>query len=121
MTHRMPMNFSYTQMGPSGWKFYGTDKNYSSTMDAVIAGKRTSTLRKGLPRALKEGEGVLMYDTSGREQLVIVTGRRFVDSSMVDQLSSTELWRTDFLEWYMNKNGLEGGKMEQLLYSLSKS
>jgi hypothetical protein len=90
-------------------------------MDAIIEGKRTSTLRKGLPRAIKIGDTVTFFDSKGREAEVVVTGRRYVDPSMADELSETELWTPEFLTWYMNKNGIEGGKMEQLLYILSKS
>jgi hypothetical protein len=115
------MNFSFTQNGPLGWKYYGSEGGPPSTMDAILEGKRTSTLRKGLPRAIEIGDKVTFFDSKAREAEVVVTGRRYVDPSMAEELSETELWTPEFLTWYMNKNGLEGGKMEQLLYSLSES
>jgi hypothetical protein len=118
---RMPMNFSYTQRGPSGWGFYGLPGTPATTMDAIIEGQRTSTLRKGLAGALQPGNQVLFHDNRGREQPVIVTGRRMVDPSMAMELSQTERWTPEFLDWYMRRNGLEGGRMEQLLYRLPQS
>lgn len=118
MNFRLPMNYSYTQFGPRGWRNYGPGEGPKTTMDAIIEGKRTSTLRKGLPRALNKGCSVTFFDSEGREQDVVVTGKRMVDPSMVEELSVTELWAPDFLYWYMNKYGLPGGKMEQLLYRL---
>lgn len=118
---RMPMNFSYTQQGPSGWGFYGLPGTPATTMDAIIEGQRTSTLRKGLARALQPGNQVLFHDNRGREQPVIVTGRRMVDPSMAVELSQTERWTPEFLDWYMRRNGLEGGRMEQLLYQLPQA
>lgn len=118
---RMPMNFSYTQLGPSGWGFYGLPGTPATTMDAIIEGQRTSTLRKGLAGALQPGSQVLFHDNRGREQPVIVTGRRMVDPSMAAELSQTERWTPEFLDWYMRRNGLEGGRMEQLLYQLPQA
>jgi len=118
---RMPMNFSYTQQGPSGWGFYGLPGTPATTMDAIIEGQRTSTLRKGLAGALQSGSQVLFHDNRGREQPVIVTGRRMVDPSMAAELSQTERWTPEFLDWYMRRNGLEGGRMEQLLYQLPQT
>lgn len=118
---RMPMNFSYTQQGPSGWGFYGLPGTPATTMDAIIEGQRTSTLRKGLAGALRPGSRVLFHDSRGREQPVIVTDRRMVDPSMAVELSQTERWTPEFLDWYMRRNGLEGGRMEQLLYQLPQT
>lgn len=115
---RMPMNYSYTRNGPNGFGFYGIPGTAPTTMDAIIQGQRTSTLRKGLANALQPGSQVLMYDDRGREQPVVVTGRRMVDPSMAAELSQTERWTPEFLQWYMGRNGLEGGRMEQLLYQL---
>lgn len=118
---RMPMNFSYTQQGPSGWGFYGLPGTPATTMDAIIEGQRTSTLRKGLAGGLQPGSQVLFHDNRGREQPVIVTDRRMVDPSMAVELSQTERWTPEFLDWYMRRNGLEGGRMEQLLYQLPQT
>jgi hypothetical protein len=117
---RMGMNFSYTQNGPEGFRFYGTRPDLPTTMDAVIEGARTSTLRKPhqLPAAARAGGQVLFSDRQGRTQLVDVTGRRIVDPSMKLELSQRELWTPDFLEWYMGRHGDEGGRMAQITYQL---
>lgn len=114
----MPMNFAYQRQGPRGWGFYGTRPDLPTTMDAVMAGARTSTLRKGIRRDLQPGAQLLFTDNSGRQQPAVVTGRRMVDPSMAEELSQTELWTPDFLRWYMGNQGLEDGRMEQLLYQL---
>lgn len=118
MTLQMPMNFKYTRQGPDGWKFYGTPGTPATTMDAIMQGLRTSTLRKGLSRGLEPGGNVLFTDSDGRRQPAIVTGKRMVDPSMAEELSRTERWTPEFLRWYMGQNGLENGRMEQLLYQL---
>lgn len=115
---QMPMNFAYQRQGPQGWGFYGTRPDLPTTMDAVIAGARTSTLRKGIRRDLQPGSELLFTDNRGRQQPAVVTGRRMVDPSMAAELSQTELWTPDFLRWYMGNQGLEGGRMEQLLYQI---
>lgn len=121
MKHRMPMNFSYSQNGPSGWRFYGTPGTPSTTLDAIRAGLRTSTLRKGLPKLLGVGSEVTFYNFKGVEQMVLVTGRRRVSPDMATELSLTERWTPEFLQWYMFRHGLQGGQMEQLLYRLPDS
>lgn len=118
MTFQMPMNFKYTRQGPDGWKFYGTPGTPATTMDAIMQGLRTSTLRKGLSRGLEPGSNVLFTDNDGRRQPAIVTGKRMVDPSMAEELSRTERWTPEFLRWYMGQNGLDNGRMEQLLYQL---
>lgn len=117
---RMGMNFSYTQNGPDGFGFYGTRPDLPTTMDAVIEGSRTSTLRKPhqLPAAARPGGQVLFNDRQGRTQLVDVTGRRIVDPSMKLELSQRELWTPDFLQWYMGRHGDEAGRMGQITYQL---
>lgn len=118
MTIQMPMNFKYTRQGPDGWKFYGTPGTPATTMDAIMQGLRTSTLRKSLSRGIEPGGNVLFTDNDGRRQPAIVTGKRMVDPSMAEELSRTERWTPEFLRWYMGQNGLENGRMEQLLYQL---
>jgi len=112
------MNYSYTQNGPLGWRFYGTPGTPATTLDAIRAGLRTSTLRKGLPRLLGVGSEVTFHNLQGHEQMVHVTGRRIVGPEMVEELSLTERWTPEFLRWYMLRYGLQGGQMEQLLYRL---
>ena len=112
------MNYSYNWDGPQGFGFYGTKPQHQSTMDAIIAGARTSTLRKPgqLPAGAQRGARLPFTDRQGRRVEVEVVGRRVVDPSMAPELSKRELWRADWLPWYMNQYGGQGGRMEQLIY-----
>lgn len=108
--YALPMKFAY---GASA--IPGTEP---TTFDAILAGQRTSTLRKigQIPEYVQPGSLVTVYDDRGRRQVVEVTGRRIVNPSMVDELSQTERWTPEFLANYINRVG--GGRLEQLLYRM---
>jgi hypothetical protein len=106
----MPMYFSY-----DGQSLPGTAP---TTFDAILQGQRTSTLRKlgQTPENVTPGSVIEVWDKQGRAQPVVVTGRRVVDPSMVEELSQTERWTPQFLDRYIR--GYGGGQMEQILYRL---
>lgn len=117
------MNFSYTYDGPEGLGFYGLKPGLPSTMDAVMSGARTSTLRRldgpgSLPAAAQAGATVTFRDHQGRRQAAEVVGRRTIDPSMAWEASRRELWTPEFMDWYMRRHGSAGGQMEQLVYRL---
>lgn len=106
----IPMKFAYGSNAIPG--------TAPTTFDAILAGQRTSTLRKPgqIPDYVQPGSLVTVYDDRGRRQVVEITGRRMVDPSMVEELSQTERWTPEFLANYINRVG--GGQLEQLLYRM---
>lgn len=108
--YRMPMYFSY-----DGQSLPGTAP---TTFDAILKGQRTSTLRRlgQTPESVTPGSVIEVWDKQGRAQPVVVTGRRVVDPSMVEELAQTERWTPQFLDRYIR--GYGGGQMEQILYRL---
>jgi hypothetical protein len=97
----IPMKFAYGANAIPG--------TAPTTFDAILAGQRTSTLRKPgqIPDYVQPGSLVTVYDDPGR---------RMVDPSMVEELSQTERWTPEFLANYINRVG--GGQLEQLLYRM---
>jgi hypothetical protein len=110
VVHRIPMNFSYGSNAIPG--------TAPTTFDAILAGQRTSTLRKPgqIPAVVQPGSLVEVFDNRGRRQVVEVTDRRMVDRSMLSELSEAERWSEAFLDGYLQRVG--GGQLEQIRYRL---